>query len=130
MGHFIKHTTGSEQRTHRGGGKAAVHALLKASAVGVRLNALTGKEEGHSRRRGRRTRARTARCSGLGRWMAWGSAPMWGGAPAWGGGWRGAVLRRRGGRGWRGVEMNLDNFNPRLFYTSISSLLVVSRNRR
>ena len=25
---------------------------------------------------------------------------------------RGVVLRRHGGRGWRGVEMNLDNFNP------------------
>ena len=33
MGHFIKHLVGSEPRTHRGGGKAAVHALLKASAV-------------------------------------------------------------------------------------------------
>ena len=41
---------------------------------------------------------------------------------------RGVVLRRHGGRGWRGVEMNLDNFNPRLFYTSISSLPVVSQN--
>ena len=85
MGHFIKHTAGSEPRTHRGGGKAAVRALLKASAVGVLLNALTGKEEGHGRRRGRRTRARTAWCSGLGRWTAWG------GAPAWGGGRSGAV---------------------------------------
>ena len=52
VGYFIKHTTGSEPRTHRGEGKVAVRALLKASAVGVRLNALTGKEEGHSRRRG------------------------------------------------------------------------------
>ena len=67
MGHFIKHTAGSEPRTHRGGGKAAVHALLKDSAVGVLLNALTRKEEGHDRCRGRRTRAQTAQCSGLGR---------------------------------------------------------------
>ena len=35
MGHFIKHIAGSEPRTHRAGGKAAVHALLKASVVGV-----------------------------------------------------------------------------------------------
>ena len=35
MGHFIKHIVGSEPRTHRGGGEAAVRALLKASAVGV-----------------------------------------------------------------------------------------------
>ena len=53
MGHFIKHTVGNEPRTHHGGGKAAVCALLKASAVGVLLNALTGKEEGHGRRHGR-----------------------------------------------------------------------------
>jgi len=67
MGHFIKHTVGSEPHTHRGEGKAAVCALLKASTVGVLLNALTGKEEGHGRRRGRRTRARMARCFGVGR---------------------------------------------------------------
>ena len=35
VGHFIKHIAGSEPRTHRGGGKAAVHVLLKASVVGV-----------------------------------------------------------------------------------------------
>ena len=35
VGHFIRHITGSEPRTHRGGAKAIVHALLKASAVGV-----------------------------------------------------------------------------------------------
>ena len=57
------------------------------------------------------------------------------GSPVWGGGRRGAVLRhgvvlrRRGGRGWRGVEMNLDNFNPHLFYTSSSSLPVLLVNR-
>ena len=57
------------------------------------------------------------------------------GAPAWGGGrrgavlWRGVVLWRRGGRGWREVEINLDNFNPRLFYTSSSSLPVQIINR-
>ena len=45
MGHFIKHTMGSEPRTHHGEGKAAVRALLKASVVGVLLNALTRKEE-------------------------------------------------------------------------------------
>ena len=62
MGHFIRHIAGSEPCTHRGGGKAAVCALLKASAVG-----------------------RTARCSGLGWWTAWGGAPARGGAPAaWG----------------------------------------------
>ena len=27
---------------------------------------------------------------------------------------RGVVLCRRGGRGWHGVEMNLEDFNPRL----------------
>ena len=35
VGHFIEHIAGSEPCTHRGGGKAAVHVLLKASAVGV-----------------------------------------------------------------------------------------------
>ena len=44
VGHFIKHIAGSEPHTHRGGGKAAVYVLLKALAVGVLLNALTGKE--------------------------------------------------------------------------------------
>ena len=34
MGYFIRHEAGSEPRTHRGGGKAAVRALLKASVVG------------------------------------------------------------------------------------------------
>ena len=33
MGHFIKHLASSETCTHRGGGKAVVHMLLKASAV-------------------------------------------------------------------------------------------------
>ena len=33
MGHFIKHLADSEPRTHRGGGKAAVRVLLKASTV-------------------------------------------------------------------------------------------------
>ena len=42
---------------------------------------------------------------------------------------RGVVLWRRGGRGWRRVEMNLDNFNPRLFYTSSSSLPVLIVNQ-
>ena len=116
MGHFIRHVAGSEPRTHHGGGKAAVRALLKASAVGrtARYSGL----------------ARTARCFGFGQCPTWGDAPMWGGAlawgatPTWGGGWhgavlwRGVVLRRRGGRGWRGVEMNWDNFNPRHFYSS------------
>ena len=59
----------------------------------------------------------------------------WGGALAWGGGrrgavlWRGVVLRRRGGKGWRGVEMNLDNFTPHLFYAGSSSLPVLIVNR-
>ena len=35
VGHFINHIAGSEPCTHCGGGKAAVRALLKASAVGV-----------------------------------------------------------------------------------------------
>ena len=35
VGHFIKHIAGSEPRSHRGGGKAVVRALLKASMVGV-----------------------------------------------------------------------------------------------
>ena len=35
VGHFIKHIAGSEPHSHRGGEKAAVHVLLKASAVGV-----------------------------------------------------------------------------------------------
>ena len=114
MGHFIKHLVGSEPRTHRGGGKAAVRALLKASAVGVQAWRRRGtagimdEEQGHGRH----------------------------GAPAWGGGRRGAVLRRgvvlrrRGGRGWRGVEMNWDNFNPRHFYSSSSSLPVLLVNRQ
>ena len=37
VGHFIEHIAGSEPRTHRGGGKAAVRALLKASTVGVQV---------------------------------------------------------------------------------------------
>ena len=41
MGYFIKHLVGSEPRTHRGGGKAAVRALLKASAV-LRRGAVDG----------------------------------------------------------------------------------------
>ena len=43
---------------------------------------------------------------------------------------QGVVLQRCGGRGWCGVEMNLNNFNPRLFYTSSSSLLVLIINRQ
>ena len=35
VGHFIKHIAGSEPRTQCGGGKAVVHVLLKASAVGL-----------------------------------------------------------------------------------------------
>ena len=35
MGHFIRHIAGSEPRTHRGGGKAVVRALMEASTVGV-----------------------------------------------------------------------------------------------
>ena len=84
----------------------------------------------------------------------------WHGAPAWGGAWasaskkrsaglgtaawgmvdgcagnggarrRGVVLRWGRGRGWHGVEMNLDNFHPRLFYTGSSSLLVLIVNRQ
>ena len=56
MGHFIKHIAGSEQRTHRGGGKAAVRALLKASAVGVQawrrrgMAGVVDEERGHGRR--------------------------------------------------------------------------------
>ena len=53
MGHFIKHLAGSEPCTHRGGGKAAVRALLKASA-GLRCLTVDGV----------------------------GSAPAWGGARA------------------------------------------------
>ena len=53
MGHFIKHLAGSEPRTHRGGGKGAVHALLKASVV-LRRGVVDGV----------------------------GSAPVWGGARA------------------------------------------------
>ena len=64
------------------------------------------------------------------------------GALAWGGGRRGVihrhgavlrrgvVLRRLGGRGWRRVEINLDNFNPCLFYTSSSSLPILIVNRQ
>ena len=33
---------------------------------------------------------------------------------------RGVVLRRREGRGWRGVEMNLDNFNPHLAFIPVA----------
>jgi len=70
VGHFIKHKDGSEPRTHRGGGKVAVRALLKASTVGVQAwrrrgtASVVDEERGHGQ------------C----------------GAPAWGGGWRGAVL--------------------------------------
>ena len=53
----------------------------------------------------------------VGRWTAWGSAPARGGAPA------------ARGRGWRGVEMNWDNFNPHHFYSSSSSLPVLLVNR-
>ena len=113
--------------------------LLKASAVGVQAWRRRGtagvvdEERGHRRcgalawgggRRGAvlRRGAVIQRCSG--------------GALAWGGGRhgtvlrRGVVLRRRGGRGWRGVEMNLDNFNLCLFYTSSSSLPVLIVNRQ
>ena len=37
MEYFIEHLAGSEPCTHRGGGKAAVRVLLKASAVLRRL---------------------------------------------------------------------------------------------
>ena len=58
VGHFIKHTAGSEPRTHRGGGKAAIRALLKASAVGVQAWRRRGtvgvvdEERGHGRHGG------------------------------------------------------------------------------
>ena len=41
MAHFIKHLAGSEPRTHRGGGKADVRVLLKAS-TGLRHGAVDG----------------------------------------------------------------------------------------
>jgi len=111
VGHFIKHLAGSEPRTHCRGGKAAVRALLKASAV-LRSGAVDGV----------------------------GSAPVWGGArastlkkrsaglgtAAWGRwmGARGPVVPvgvgwcsdGAGGRGWHGVEMTLENFTPRLAF--------------
>ena len=114
MGHFIRHVAGSEPRTHHGGGKAAVRALLKASVVGVQAWRRRGtvdivdEERGHGQR----------------------------GALAWGSGRRGAVLQRGvvlwwcRGRGWHGFEMNLDNFNLCLFYTSSSSLLVLIVNQQ
>ena len=77
MGHFIKHKADSEPRTHRGGGKVAIHALLKGLGGG----SAGMEEEGHGRRCGRGTRAQMARCSGLGRWTTWGGAPARGGAP-------------------------------------------------
>ena len=52
------------------------------------------------------------------------------GALAWGGGQRGGGAPAARGRGWRGVEMNLDNFNPYLFYISSSSLPVLIVNRQ
>jgi len=70
VGHFIRHIASSEPRTHRGGGRAVVRVLLKASAVGAPAwrrrgtTAVVDEERGHGRR----------------------------GAPAWGGGLRGAVL--------------------------------------
>jgi len=77
---------GSEPRTHRGGGKAVVHVLLKASAVGVQAWRRRGIADVMDEERGHRRR----------------------GAWAWGGGqrgvvlWRGAVLRRRVVLRWRG----------------------------
>ena len=70
VGYFIEHKVGSEPRSHRGGGKAAVRALLKASAVEVQewrrrgTVSVVEEERGHGQR----------------------------GAPAWGGGRHGAVL--------------------------------------
>ena len=58
------------------------------------------------------------RCSGVGRWTAWGGAAVRGGAP---------VAR---GEGLASVEMNFYNFNPRLFYSSSSSLPVLLVNRQ
>ena len=90
-------------------------------------------EEGHGRHRGRGMTAWTVRCSGVGRCTGVGVEEEERGAGnsgAGGGGAhrRGVVLRRRGGRGWRGVEMNWDNFNPRHFYSSSSSLSVLLVN--
>ena len=111
MGHFINHIAGSEPRTHRGGGKAAVRVLLKASAVGVQAWRRRGtagvvdEERGHGRH----------------------------GAPAWVvdvvGQWSsvgrctgvGVEEEERGaGNGWREVEINLDNFNPRQAFIPIA----------
>ena len=120
VGHFIKHKDGSEPHTHRGRWESSyLHAPegLGGGSVGL--------EEGHGRRRGRGTRARTARCSSVGRSTAWGGTPAWGGARAstskkrsvgLGTAALGAVDEcvgnggacRRMGRGWRRVEMNLE----------------------
>ena len=78
MGYFIRHIAGSEPRTHRGGWESSCPRApegLGGGSAGV-------EEEGHGRRRGRGTRTRMARCSGLGRWTVWGGPPAWGGAPA------------------------------------------------
>ena len=122
MGHFIRHIAGSEPRTHRGGGKAAVRALLKALMVGVQAWRRRGtagvvdKERGHERHGapvwgGARASASKKRSAGLGM-AAQGAVD---GCAGNSGAHRcGIVLWRRRGRGWHGVEMNLENFNPRL----------------
>ena len=75
-------------------------------------------EEGHDRRRGRGTRAWTARCSGLGRWIAWGGAPTWGGA-------RASVSKKRSA-GLGTVGAGLKIFNPR--WAFIPDLITAGSN--
>ena len=81
MGHFIKQKDGSEPRTHRGGWESSCPRAPKGLGGG----SAGLEEEGHGRRRGRGTRARTTWYSGMGQSMVWGSATAWGGASAWGG---------------------------------------------
>ena len=106
MGHFIKHLAASEPRTHRGGGKAAVHALLKALVV-LRRGAVDGMgsapawggaRASTSKKRsvglGTVVRGAVDGCSGMGRCTGLGVEEEEHGARNGGAGGDGRVLRR------------------------------------
>ena len=114
---------GSEPRTHRGGGKAAVRALLKASVV-LRRGAVDdvgsapawgGARASTSKKRsawlGTATRGPVDGCSGVGQCTGVGIEEE----------------ERGAGNGWRGVEI-ISTRGGLLYQTS--SLPVLIRNRQ